>query len=572
MRKSSIALCSLGIALAASCTWVRTNDPELPLLRLPAHNAYVGTVHALASLRPTFVWEAPAIGVYDYYELQLSQDPAFITGVLEYTSTETRFTLPSAPPLNLAPPVGARYYWRVRPCAGPDGCYRYSFARLVNLGRSDRDFNGDGYSDVVIASPQTTSASPQPGRVAIYFGGPSFDSVVDVQLNGFAPGSLFGVSVSSAGDINADGFSDLIVGASGVDNRMLTSGHAYLYLGGATGITTPFADLVGSGGGHGRTVAAAGDVNGDGFDDVLVGAPTFAEGGRVLLYHGRAIAFDTVADLTYTAGVPGDGFGAAIAAGDVSGDGYSDVLVGAQNHNSGATTPGNNAGRAYLYLGGGFTRSDAIADGMVTGAAGELLGAAVAAAGDLDQDGYADPVIGAPGAAASRVLLFRGSEMSALSSPTSVLSGAQSFGGAVATDGDVDRDGRPELIIGAQSQSIEAAGAGRAYVYAKVPAAGPPSPVVLPGTAASASFGAAVAAAGDVNGDGAGDVVVGAYNFGGIGRAYVYLGSSSGLDPTADWVTSGTSAGDRYGGAVAALPSPRVCRGASARCARRAPR
>ncbi len=135
--------------------------------------------------------------------------------------------------------------------------------------RSAGDVNGDGYSDVIIGADRNYSSWT--GGANIYFGGSSMNNTADVILVGEAAYNLFGFSVSSAGDVNGDGFSDVIVAAYGYYSN---TGRAYIYFGGPAMNNT--ADLIMTGEAidsyYGVSVSTAGDVNGDGFSDVIVGA------------------------------------------------------------------------------------------------------------------------------------------------------------------------------------------------------------------------------------------------------------------------------------------------------------
>jgi hypothetical protein len=176
------------------------------------------------------------------------------------------------------------------------------------------DVNADGYADVIVGVDRDSN----PGPCVVYLGGqagpagtPSFTLAVAAGAD-----STFGTSVAMAGDVNGDGYSDVLVGAWGAMR-------AYVYLGGASGLATTPATTLSAPEGTGGTfgfVASAGDVNGDGFADVLVGGNVFL--GSVTGISTRAIT------LTETGGMTG-AFGTAVSsAGDVNGDGFADVLVG----------------------------------------------------------------------------------------------------------------------------------------------------------------------------------------------------------------------------------------------------
>src|SRR5262249_36074544 len=165
-----------------------------------------------------------------------------------------------------------------------------------------------------------------------------------------APGEHFGTSVCTAGDVNQDGYDDIVVGAPYSNANGPLRGRAVVYLGGAAGLSGTSYPLSGgfTNSLFGTSVAGGCDVNGDGYDDVAVGAPTIgSDPGHVYLYGGSSggMTFDPLhGDATNGGAV--DGFGASVAmAGDYNGDGYADVAVGAPLTPFGATP---NCGKAYL--------------------------------------------------------------------------------------------------------------------------------------------------------------------------------------------------------------------------------
>lgn len=247
------------------------------------------------------------------------------------------------------PPVGARYYWRVRACIS-DLCSAYSATSWINLGRDPRDFNGDGFSDVLVGAP------------------------------------FEGVSVAGAGDVDGDGFGDVVIGES-------SRGRTHLHFGGAVpgaaGGREP-ALLEGQSGFGGR-VSAAGDLNRDGFSDLLVSG----DGTAKVLFGNDKAFFDVALD-----GSIGGGLGDAAGAGDVDGDGIGDVLVGHAAE-----------GFAAIYLGTEGARFDGDLSNRrrIDGSVAELFGSSVAAAGDVDGDGRADLIIGAPHSLGiGKAYLYRG--------------------------------------------------------------------------------------------------------------------------------------------------------------------
>jgi hypothetical protein len=210
------------------------------------------------------------------------------------------------------------------------------------------DVNGDGYADFVLAAPG--------GRVAnVYFGGAAPDAAEDLRLQGSDRRDEFGSALAAAGDANGDGYADFLVGAHWDTSAGPASGRAYLFLGGAA--PDAAADLFVGGTrewdlmGH---AVAAGDIDADGYSDLIVGCPRFDlavddDTGRLLVLRGGAV-LDPTPELSFDGHNPGDEFAVTAASGgmDVNGDGYADYVVGAHFHNTG----GEDAGRAYLLFGG----------------------------------------------------------------------------------------------------------------------------------------------------------------------------------------------------------------------------
>jgi uncharacterized repeat protein (TIGR01451 family) len=394
------------------------------------------------------------------------------------------------------------------------------------------DVNGDGYADVVVGATDNNGGGR--GMAYVYYGSPAgLSPAPDWTATGENEGDSYGISMA-AGDVNGDGYADVVVGASGYAGG---TGKAYLYHGSASGLS-PVADWSASGENSGDffggSVATAGDVNGDGYVDVVVGASGYAGGtGKVYLHHGSASGLSPVADWSADGENGGDSFGVSAAtAGDVNGDGYADVVVGASGYPSGAAR-----GKVYTYYGSAAGLSP-VAGWTAAGENDEeLYGFSVATAGDVNGDGYADVAVGAVGYPSERgkVYAYYGSPAGPSPAPDWTAVGENNvdmLGMSVATAGDVDGDGYADLIVGAPGYPNDQ-WRGKAYVYHGAGGGLATSPAfVASGENGEEGFGYAVASAGDVNGDGYGDLVVGAYGYPAgdeQGRAYVYHGGPAGL-------------------------------------------
>ena len=375
------------------------------------------------------------------------------------------------------------------------------------------DVNGDGYDDVIIGAYGYNSFT---GRAYIYYGGLNMNTVADVILTGAAVNNFFGYSVSSAGDVNGDGYSDVLVGGYGYSSF---TGRAYIYYGGASMNNSVDVTLTGEAisNGFGISVSSSGDVNGDGYSDVIVGAYGYSSNtGRSYIYFGGA-SMNNTADVTMTGESANNIFGLSVSsAGDVNADGFSDVFIGASGYSS-------NTGRAYIYLGG--SSMDNTSDVVMTGeGTNNYFGTSVTSAGDINGDGYSDVIAGAYGRNAfkGKVYIYYG-ESTMNSTPDITMNGESStneFGISVSSAGDINGDGYSDILIGAEGfNSLQ----GKSYVYFGETSMDTTADVTITGESTGNNFGYSVALAGDVNGDGYSDLLVGAYGYGSnTGRAYFY--------------------------------------------------
>ncbi len=427
---------------------------------------------------------------------------------------------------------------------------------LASLG----DLNGDGYGDIGVGAPSTAleSAGTSAGAAYVVYGPTTGTTALstgaDATLTGEVAGDQAGYALHGAGDQDNDGYDDILVGARDEATGGTGAGAVYLVSGplsGALGLASADAKLTGVGATNvaGFVVSGWSDIDGDGNTDIVTGAygnsSSATEAGATYISYGPVTGSSSLsaADVVFYGEAADDRSGRWVASdGDVDADGLADVLVGAYLSDGDGTTA--DSGRAYLVYGapsGTLTLSDA--DAVLTGeTAGDQAGYTVENNGDVDGDGYDDVLVSAVyensiGSRNGATYLLYGpvtgsANLSAADVKFTGVAAGDHSGVRASLVQDANGDGRDEVLIGAYGDDTGGSLAGVAYVIYGAPAGSISLSAAdgrFIGEAANDKAGTTVADGGDVNGDGLGDLLVGAISepTGGAnaGAAYLILGT-----------------------------------------------
>ena len=446
-----------------------------------------------------------------------------------------------------------------------ENVYDYSGSRIAVAG----DVNGDGYDDILIGAPGNDEGGYFIGQTYLIFGkGSGWTmginlSASDASFRGENERDNSGFSVAGAGDVNGDGYDDILIGATGNKEGGYWAGQTYLILGKASGWSMD-TDLSASDASFwgeneedesGYSVAGAGDVNGDGYDDILIGAPGNRDGGnytgQTYLIFGKATGWtmDTnlsASDASFWGEGPYDNSGSSVTGGgDVNGDGFDDILIGASLNSDG----GFYTGQTYLILGrsSGWEMDTTLsnADASFIGENIEdISGDSISGAGDVNGDGYDDILIGVSsnnkgGYGAGQTYLIFGKTIG-WAMDTNLSASDASFLGEETRDwagysvdcaGDVNGDGYDDILIGAWGNTEGGEEAGESYLILGKSSGWTMdnllsnSDASFLGDTKNDQSGRSVAGGGDINGDGHDDIVIGAPydDVGGISSGQTYL-------------------------------------------------
>ncbi len=379
------------------------------------------------------------------------------------------------------------------------------------------DLDGDGFDEVIVGAPQDIVAQERRGSAFVYSGRTGLSIF---SFHGEGAGDLFGVSVAAAGDVNADAVTDILIGAPYNDVNGTFSGRSYVYSG-ADGCLLWTIDGESASDQFGTAVAGGLDADRDGFADLLISSPkknsTFKAAGRIYVFSGRSATLLRTIDGSNIQ----DELGRSLAVlDDVNADGIADFVTAGLQH----PTVVYLTGHVTVYCGG----TGAVLYDLVGEHYNNVFGESVADAGDVDADGVGDFAVGAlrwRQYTYGRLYVYSGTTGTTLFEYSrAVLYSEDALGASVAGLGDVNGDGFSDVIVGAPlARNPEPKGEALVLL-------GPSGSLLLTleGEASADQFGAAVSSAGDIDHDGRAEIMCAAPLHGSAapygGRVYVYRG------------------------------------------------
>ena len=415
--------------------------------------------------------------------------------------------------------------------------WEYDFGEAVTVA-GPGDLDGDGPGELFVGAPEGD------GRVLLFKGSESGPEGQAIATFDGPAASRFGAALARAGDVNEDGFADIAIGAPGSADG--DAGRVQLFRGGLGGFGAPaWSGSTFEAGSDSGSAIASGDVNGDGLTDVVSAAPSYVGGlgsdvpgapsiGRVDLYLGPGPSAGALfLSVDYVVGVgTNEGFGTSIALADLDADGFDDLVVGAPFYDAGEDFELQEQGRVYAFRWNAAAESFDDVPVTLEGLPGRsLFGLSVSAAGDTDGDGIEEVLVGAPGAFFSEgaAVLYEGAPGFGLVEiwRREGTENAEEMGTSVAGGFDLNRDGFSDVAVGRPGIGVEDIGEVLLFYGSR---GGLSRERVFDGRAIQERFGARVAPAGDVNGDGFDDVVAASAS----GRVEVVTGGRPATSPVVD--------------------------------------